>query len=285
MSAPMPYRLIHVGGLPVNVFSTVDLSVITAKVAVLFFLHGRGGYAEALQPMVESILNHVKAKGKQESELVIVTFDQRNHGHRIADIKSLGAWTEGNMNHAVDMYAMFVGTSKDVSFLIDFLPTHLFPSGEAQVDQWLVGGISLGGHATWWSLRHEPRLSMGIPIIGCPNYTHLIKARAEASGVAFVPPTVPHAFIEYLQATDAAAVPYTSPDPSLNPFVGKKILVLSGKDDLLVPWASSDEVVRDLNVGEEGVKKVVVYPGVGHECTKDMVSELAEFVWEYALKS
>ncbi|KAI0688051.1 hypothetical protein BC835DRAFT_1374550, partial [Cytidiella melzeri] len=159
MSAPMPYRLIHVGGLPVNVFSTVDLSVITAKVAVL--------YAEALQPMVESILNH----------------DQRNHGHRIADIKSLGAWTEGNMNHAVDMYAMF-----DVSFLIDFLPRIYFPL-----------------------VKHKARLSMGIPIIGCPNYTHLIKARAEASGVAFVPPT-------YLQATDAAA------SESVR---GKKILVLS----------------------------------------------------------
>lgn len=46
------------------------------------------------------------------------------------------------------------GTSRDVSYLIDFLPSYLFPTVQAQITEWLMGGISLGGHATWLALRH-----------------------------------------------------------------------------------------------------------------------------------
>lgn len=46
------------------------------------------------------------------------------------------------------------GTAQDVSFLIDFLPAYLFPNDERTVSQWLVSGISLGGHASWITLRN-----------------------------------------------------------------------------------------------------------------------------------
>ncbi|KAI0093154.1 Alpha/Beta hydrolase protein [Irpex rosettiformis] len=282
MSQPH-HRLIHIAGLPVNVYTSTPLSSITGNVAVFFFLHGRSGSAADLEPKIQQIFNRVevnKAEGgkKQERELVVVTFDQRNHGHRLVDESSIGSWVEGNPNHAVDMYAMFVGTAKDVSYLIDFLPAYLFPSAQATIDQWLVGGISLGGHSTWWLLRHEPRVSMGIPIIGCPNYTHLITTRASTSNVPLTPPTFPPSFLAYLQDTDAVGAAYSS-DVG-NPYRGKKILVLSGADDTLVPWVSSEEMVNDLNVG---VKKVIVYPGVGHEVPEEMIKEAGDFIWEWAL--
>lgn len=53
-----------------------------------------------------------------------------------------------------DIIDVVAGTSKDVSFLIDYLPSYLYPSGARTISQWLVGGISLGGHAAWYSLRH-----------------------------------------------------------------------------------------------------------------------------------
>lgn len=102
--------------------------------------------------------------------------------------------------------------------------------------------------------------------------------------MTFAPPIVPNTFLSYLNATDAARVPYTSSDPSENPFIGKKILVLSGADDKVVPWVSSEEVVRDLNVGV-GVKKVIVYPGVGHEVPDEMVKETGDFIWEHSLSA
>ena len=49
---------------------------------------------------------------------------------------------------------LIAGTSRDVSFLIDFLPSYLYPSGERTISQWFVGGMSLGGHTAWYTLRH-----------------------------------------------------------------------------------------------------------------------------------
>ena len=46
------------------------------------------------------------------------------------------------------------GTAHDVSFLIDFLPAYLFPNEERTISQWLVTGISLGGHSTWIVLKN-----------------------------------------------------------------------------------------------------------------------------------
>jgi hypothetical protein len=36
--------------------------------------------------------------------LIAVSFDQRNHGTRMADEASNGAWREGNKTHAQDMF-------------------------------------------------------------------------------------------------------------------------------------------------------------------------------------
>lgn len=107
--------------------------------------------------------------------------------------------------------------------------------------------------------------------------------RARTSGIDFAPPVVPKSFIDIVKAHDPSQAPYTASDSS-NPFLGKKVLVLSGEEDKLVPWASSDEFVTNLNVGKSGVKKVFVYLGVGHECTPEMIQELANFVWEEALQ-
>jgi len=77
---------------------------------------------------------------------------------------------------------------------------------------------------------------------------------------------------------DAAATP-TNP----NPFLNKRILVLSGGLDKLVPYDSGSEFIEALDVGPEGVKTVVVQPDAGHELTPKMVELLANFVWDNAL--
>ena len=42
-----------------------------------------------------------------------------------------------------------VGGCQDVSFIIDFLESYLFPHGEKQIDEWILTGYSLGGNVTW----------------------------------------------------------------------------------------------------------------------------------------
>lgn len=73
------------------------------------------------------------------------------------------------------------GTARDVSLLIDFLPAYIFPKSERHISQHLALGVSLGGHSTWSCLLHEPRITAGIVVIGCPDYVNVMADRARLS--------------------------------------------------------------------------------------------------------
>lgn len=106
--------------------------------------------------------------------------------------------------------------------------------------------------------------------------------RAAQFGIPFEPPYAPESLVQIVKATDPVWSNYEANDSS-NPFLGKKILALAGADDKLVPFSVTVPFFEKLNVGEKGKKKVVVSPGVGHACTPEMVTEMANFVWEEAL--
>lgn len=195
-----------------------------------------------------------------------------------------------------------MGAVKDISFLIDILPAYIFPNDERTIGEWVLTGFSLGGHATWLGLRHgthtpptyylptssslfnfnfnnnnkEPRIRIGIPICGCPDYLTLIEQRAEHLGVPRAPPYIPASLRALVSANDTVTAPAAV-------FVGKRVLVLAGADDKLVPWATSRAFVEALDVGRGGRKVVVVVPGVGHEFTDGMREEMFNFFWEEAL--
>ncbi|KAI0353804.1 hypothetical protein OH77DRAFT_1591158 [Trametes cingulata] len=297
MSAPMSKQTLVIAGITVNVFSQPDAATPADPVAVLFLLHGRMSNAAQIEPIAHGILDEVheyrkKAlpPGGKADDLVIVTFDHRNHGTRLVEELANWHWTDepgkNNVRHAIDMYAIQTGTANDVSFLIDFLPAYLFPYGERQISQWLVSGISLGGHSTWITLKNDSRVKLGIPIIGCPDYLTLMSSRAAQNGISVGPPHFPKSLLEYVRAHDPAAAPHTADAPaSTNPFRGKKVLVLCGQEDDIVPWSASEKFVGELDVGEAegGVKEVLVEKGTGHRCSEGMVKRAAEFVWKNAL--
>lgn len=148
----------------------------------------------------------------------------------------------------------------------------------------MVGAIYYFADRTNHLHNPEPRISLAVPIIACPDYMKLITKRAKYSGVPLEPPYFTDSLRAYIEKHDPARAPYTAADAS-NPFWGKKVLVMSGGSDPLVPFTYSEEFVEGLNVGPEGVKKVIVQPGVQHECTPGMVKEMAEFIWDNCLKS
>jgi len=261
-----------IGGLKVRVYRS--LALITGSVAAVFLLHGRFGSAEDVDLFARAFLE--KAEG-QNRGLYIITLDHRNHGTGLVEERANKSWTEGNEQHAIDMYSIQMGTAQDVSFLIDFLPAYLFPAAECKIDAWGVVGISLGGHSTWIVLSQDPRVTLGVPIIGCPDYIELMKYRAKRSDIPFTAPYIPASLVDLIGSSDPASKNYSSLETS-NPFLGKKILILSGEDDKLVPWTASKKVVDSLEVGPQGLKKVIVEKGVGHECTATMVAEATEFV-------
>ena len=110
----------------------------------------------------------------------------------------------------------------------------------------------------------------------------MIADRATQAGLDFAPPHVPKSLSELIKKDDPANTKYESANPAENPFFGKKILVLAGGKDKLVPWSASKKFVEGLNVGDKGIKKVVIVPEAGHECPPVMVEELTKFIWEWS---
>ncbi|KAG0700573.1 Alpha/Beta hydrolase protein [Suillus ampliporus] len=296
-----------VGGLIVDVYSHPSATDPTIPIHALFFLHGRTGFAQnrdvvtTVKAIFDANYGSAVAASPRTKDLIMVAFDHRNHGTRLVSEQRNSRWSEdpakNNDQHAyvrniiaytlihttifsVDLYTMQTGSAQDVSFLIDHLPSFLYPSNQRTIVEWGMGGVSLGGHSTWIALSREPRLTVGIPIIGCPDYTKMMSRRAVLSEVPFKPPYYPDSLKAYVDANDPATFPYRAKDQS-NPFLGRKILVLSGAKDMVVPWVASVEFVENLEVGEGGIKRFVLEEDAGHECTPRMQREAGSFVKEW----
>lgn len=83
---------------------------------------------------------------------MVILIDQRNHGARMLEEKKNLSWDEGNISHAQDLFSTIEGTTQDVSLILSYLPSILFPNDEMKIVQYGVSGISLGGHVCWLSL-------------------------------------------------------------------------------------------------------------------------------------
>jgi hypothetical protein len=135
------------------------------------------------------------------------------------------------------------------------------------------------------TLKHaaeEPRVTVGVPIIGCPDYLTLIQLRADKHHLALGPPYMPASLRALIQRADPPSAPFRTPNAS-NPFYGKRILVLSGADDQLVPWSASRGFIEGLEVGEKGRKDIMLVEGVGHAYPETMKREAFRFVLEEVL--
>jgi len=256
-------------------------------VHALFLLHGRKDSTKDVVSIAKEILEiNYMPDAKRNRDLIIVAFDHRNHGRRLVEPRRNEVWHEdpskNNPQHALDMYTIQTGTVHDLTFLIDHIPAYVYPNVERNIVEWGVAGISLGGHSTWIALTREPRIQLAIPIIGCPDYTKLISQRAQLAGVPFEAPYYPLHLKAYVDACDPASFAFQEKDAT-NPFLGKRILVLSGAKDELVPWTASQEFVKGLEVGN-GVKKVVLEENTGHECSPTMIREAALFVMDWLIK-
>jgi uncharacterized alpha/beta hydrolase family protein len=76
-------QTIFVGGIEVYVFSSShetpssgeDEGLVRKDVVAFFFLHGRGGSAEAIEPVARSMVEQCEAKERERGrELLVITF-------------------------------------------------------------------------------------------------------------------------------------------------------------------------------------------------------------------
>lgn len=141
-----------IGGISTHIYGLETIH-FASSVDVVFLLHGRTRTWQDNVPWAHDIIAFSKSSSPPRP-LLAVTFDARNHGDRTVDREKNGSWNEGNPTHAQDMYAIQVGTSQDVSFLITFLPAFLFPEGKMRIENVVVAGVSLGGHETYLCLSN-----------------------------------------------------------------------------------------------------------------------------------
>ncbi|WFD25969.1 hypothetical protein MNAN1_000942 [Malassezia nana] len=298
-SVPEPScTTVDVAGLPVHVYGLEQLTPARQggppEVCIAFHMHGRTGSAKKEDSLVRELYRNTMMEraalvgSPRVRDFLLVTFDQRNHGDRKTNPRGQKSWKEGNPTHGIDMYGMIHGTSTDVSFLLKMLPAYLFPNDERIVSLFAVTGKSLGGHAAWQVLAHEPIIRVGVPFIGTPDFQKLLAQRTKASDLPDAPPQVPMSLRSVIQRIDPAQAPYNRPDPS-NPFFGKKICSCSGEDDHLVRWSFSEEFLKSLVVAPPGSEdanrslEIFLQPNTGHKVTPEMLRFGGRWLAQWAL--
>lgn len=200
------------------------------------------------------------------------------------------SWSDSNATHAPDMFSIYHGTQVDLSMIISYLPAYIFPTHHSPytLTQHLVAGVSLGGHSAYLAILHEPRITAGVVVIGCPDYVRLMQYRAEKSKLEcgteglLGSKEFPENFLGVVSLTDPAAI---GVDEILKRGLlnGKKVLTLSGGADKLVPYSCGEPFLKGLKEAYsggrlEGEWTDVTYPGVGHDCTSEMAGDLGKFV-------
>lgn len=162
--------------------------------------------------------------------------------------------------------------------LIDHIPSAIFAGSVHTINQNVVLGVSLGGHAAWHCILHDPRITAAVIIVGSPDYMNLMTDRARLSKLSSWkrgdPPgsqflhseSFPSTLIESIHKYDPACLflggidtksgtvplrkgPIADPTDiekkSLRPLLmrslgGKQILNISGGRDKAIPYSHEE---------------------------------------------
>ncbi|EON63224.1 hypothetical protein W97_02451 [Coniosporium apollinis CBS 100218] len=304
----------HIAGILTTVYGLDELSRDTQEVACLWLLHPRLQTQECMAPVAARTIiqwnNRIRdgRAGPSPKGLIAVGFDQRNHGSRQVDKVANEAWRGGNPRHAQDMFSIYHGTAVDTSHLLSYLPAYL--PLHLTVTTHLALGISLGGHSVWHCLLSDPRITTGVVVIGCPDYTRLMQHRAEKSrlhswtsssppGSRFIGSAdFPPALVESVGQFDPAGLLLPLPNPNHTQdgdrdtalkqtllrerLGGKRLLNMSGGADKLVPYSCGVTFLDYLKneISRTGCCELedIVFDGAGHEMTAAMAEKAVAFV-------
>ena len=224
-------------------------------------------------------------------------------------IVSLESICHGNKADPAD------GTATDVSHLLSYISSYVFPLSEHSIIENIVCGVSLGGHAAWHCLMQDSRIRAGVVIVGCPDYITLMSERAylsnlQTAGSSFLgSKDFPEQLLEAVRTYDPAGQligvdstrqerflrePISDERATITPimyksFQGKTILNLAGGADKLVPYSSSEPFLRWLKraIASSGCfsdgelkLKDVIFDDVDHAFSPEMATMVDQFVVE-----
>ncbi|KAF8427000.1 hypothetical protein EV426DRAFT_530095 [Tirmania nivea] len=320
MEPPVSRHTYCISSIQVHIYGLDQLRPLLAAgtpppLAVLHTLHPRLETHAYMSPIIRQCLaDHYSAAPPPRAGLLAISFDQRNHGTREVSSAANLAFTspppphphahEPNPTHAMDMLGVYAGTTLDLGLIMDLLPSylefHYNPPAAARGQ--IALGVSLGGHAAYLAALHLPKITSAVVVIGCPDYPALMRHRlrqcklvprdaAAASSTRYLPESFRDLISTPHPPPVASSPLLTSPHVTpLDTLAGKKLLVLSGREDKVVPAELARGFVERVRRAVEEVGGVlfgtgagireVVFEGVGHEFTEGMAREVREFVRE-----
>lgn len=141
--------------------------------------------------------------------------------------------------------------------------------------QFIASGLSLGGHVTWNILAEDPRITAAIIIVGSPNLTNMLLDRLGGYTSAS---DVPNGTKEWPQSIEKL---YQVRDDRLKKISGKKILILNGAVDPLVPskftrpWIENYAVNNDVTFIEQEEN--------GHWLSYQMMDKIVDWVPQFLI--
>lgn len=226
-------------------------------------------------------LNGNKGGTLKPRHLIVVAFDHENHGSRLKDKTLNFSWKKDskrhNPNHAMDQWRMMQAAAQTVTGLMDVLESHLFDA--PVVDIWGVLGFSMGAHSSYlvaasgktplffsFAVTHsplDPRISVHISLVGTGDFIGLLLARLANGG--FPSEYLPDAFCDRVLATY---------DGLADKLAMKKVLMINGGEDAMVPFHFNDGLVNAFLASHDGSRgrdwDRVVVSGLGHAWCPEM---------------
>jgi predicted esterase len=103
--------------------------------------------------------------------------------------------------------------------------------------------------------------------------------RLKQSGLPIAPPHLPPSFLRVLERDDPGTIFRKTKEIPAS-LKRKHILVLSGKEDVLVPWTASETFITALQQQSQSLQ-VKVYRGVGHEFAPIMVKDFRSWLLNF----
>lgn len=279
--ASLPSITKTIAGLPLTLFHHPSFplsSPATNPPHLLILLHPLFRNAEFMSGLARRLLgDYYSSRTDPRQNLVVLTFDQRNHGPRCQDRIANVNWERGNQTYALDLFTTYTGTARDVSEALDvLLPGGYFPALKSAAP--FVGGISLGGHASWAVVLSDERVRGAGVVIGCGDYVALMEYRA---GLMKWEGKVGAGLEGLLERYDLATMVGRDLEGVRRRLEGKRILALEGKRDVDVPPKCSEGVYKKIK--DAGVDLTVRrFEGVAHVMTEEMCGVYSEWwreVW------
>lgn len=162
------------------------------------------------------------------------------------------------------------GTVSDIKAVIKFLKVYV--EDTFTPTEFAVSGLSLGGHVAWDILANERTVNAAIAIVGSPNLTDMLVERLSKSNDAIANSVDPTKWPE------SVARMYQARDQKVAQIEGKKILILNGALDTLVPSKFTLPWVE--KYGDRNDVTLCVLEDTGHWLSLEMIGRIVDWVLE-----